>query len=413
MAQPSRRAVVSLLLAAPAAALLGCTATAADANATVRAATSTPTGATASLGSPAGLPQGPLANAGFGPNGSHWPSRTPRPSDRFDLVVEAECNWGAIGKAIAYVTERTTEGKGAVLVKPGTLPGNGAGSSSTPVLQLVGQADRSYRVLVAPRDGSGSVTHTGSLRIDRVKGVSFVGFWPFPNSVVLTSVEDVAWAWSKGQAFNVTAGKGGPARRIELVECVTPELKITESDAWAFRTAGSALEDVAVVGCYVAPSYKPAGSAAHCDTLQLSGDKPQTTVTVRDSVIFASTNAAFIPSAIAAGVMFDHSLVVGGDRMLQRFPVPPEANAFTSGFPSAVNGSGTVGILSARNSTFIGPVRGEWATVESTTVSGSNLARSATGGFTSDPSLSSIDATWLEKVTPVPTDERLRAVWAL
>jgi len=411
MAQPSRRAVIALMVATPAAVLLGCAASVRPVVAS--SPTPTTTGATASVGVAAALPTGALAGAEFGPNGSHWPTRTPKPSDKFDLVIEADCNWAAIGKAITYVTERTKDGKGAVLVKPGALPGNGAGSSSSPVLQLVGQADRPYRVLVAPRDGIGSVTHTGSLRIDRVKGVSFVGFWPFPNSVVLTSVEDVAWAWSKGQAFNITAGKGGTARRIELVECVTPDLKVTESDAWAFRTAGTALDDIAVVGCYVAPSYKPAGSSAHCDTLQLSGDKPQTTVTLRDSVIFASTNAAFIPSAIAAGVLFDHTLVVGGDRMLQRYPAPPEANAFTSGFPSAVNGSGTVGILSARNSTFIGPVRGEWASVESTRVSASSATRSASGGFTSDPSLSSIDAAWLERVTPLPTDDRLRAVWAL
>lgn len=413
MAELSRRALVSLLAAAPAAVLLGCAAPGPAAATSASKPSPTATGSIASLGRSTAVPRGALAGAAFGPNGSHWPSRTPRPAEKFDLVVEADCTWAAIAKAITYVGERTAEGRGAVLVKPGALPGSGAGSSSSPVMQLVGQAGRPHRVLVAPRDGIGSVTHTGSLRIDRVRGVSFVGFWTFPYSVVLTSVEDVAWAWSKGQAFNVTAGKGGPVRGVELVECVTPEPRITESDAWGFRTAGSVLEDVAVVGCYIAPSYKPAGSTAHCDTLQLSGDKPQTSVRLTDTVVFASTNAAFIPSAIASGVMFEHSLIVAGDRMLQRFPVPPEANAFTSGYPSAVNGSGTVGILSARDSTFIGPVRGEWAAVESSTISGSGPVRAAAGGFTSDPSLSTVDAAWLEQTAPTPTDERLRAVWAM
>ena len=403
---------MSLLVAVPVGALLGCTASPAPAAASV-SPTPTVTGSPAAAGIRAGAPTGALATAEFGPNGTHWPSRTPRANERFDLVVESECNWAAIGKAISYVTERTPKGKGVVLVKPGTLPGNGAGSSSAPVLQLVGQADRPYRVLVAPRDGIQSITHTGSIRIDRVKGVSFLGFWTFPNSVVLTSVEDVAWGWSKGQAFNVTAGKGGPARRVELVECVTPDLKLTESDAWAFRTAGNALDDIAVIGCYIAPSYKPAGSSAHCDTLQLSGDRPQRGVTLTDTVVFGSTNAAFIPSGVAENVMFDHSLIVAGDRMLQRYPAPPEANAFTSGFPASVNGAGTKGILSARSSTFIGAVRGEWATVESSTMSGSTAARAAAGGFASDSSLSSIDATWLERATPTPTDDRLRAIWTL
>ena len=40
-----------------------------------------------------------------------------------------------------------------------------------------------------PRDGSASVTFDASIRLDRVMGVSFVGFWTFPNSLVLTGVQ--------------------------------------------------------------------------------------------------------------------------------------------------------------------------------------------------------------------------------
>ncbi|GAA2979887.1 hypothetical protein JOD63_002865 [Microbacterium terrae] len=409
MAELDRRAALLLLGALPAGVLLGCAPDAAPA----ARATPRPTPKTTTLATSGAGPTGALAAASYGPNGTHWPSRTPRATDTFDVVVEADCTWAAISKAIAYVDERSRDGAGAVLVKPGTLPGNGAGSSSAPVIQLVGSSGRASRVLVAPRDGIGSITHTGSIRIDRVKGVSFVGFWTHPNSVVLTSVEDVAWAWSKGQAFNATAGKGGPLSNVEFVECVTPDAKLTESDAWAFRTAGNVLDGVSVIGCYIAPSYKPAGSTAHCDTLQLSGDKAQANITLKDTVLFASTNAGFIPSGLAKNVMFDGSLLVAGDRMLQRYPVPAQANNFTSGAPAAVNGSGTRGILSSRGSTFIGIVRGEWASVQSSTISGSASVPVASGGFTSDPSLAKIDAAWLERTVPVPSDDRLRAIWAL
>lgn len=407
----SRRAALSLMIAVPALTLAACTRT--QNRAVEPTPSSTPrTGVPASLRT-AAVPSGALAAAVFGPNGGHWPTRTPRASDKFDLVVEAECTWADIARAISFVTERTPNGKGLVLVKPGILPGNGAGSSSAPVLQLVGALGRPYRVLVAPRDGVGSITHSASMRIDRVRGVAFMGFWPFPNSLVLSSVEDVAWGWSKGQAFNITAGAGGPARGIELVECVTPDARMTESDAWAFRTAGNLLEDVSVVGSYIAPSYKPAGSSAHCDTLQLSGDHAQNRVTLTDSVLFASTNAGFIPSSLATAVAFNHTLIVASDRMLQRYALPAGANAFTSGVPAAVNGTGTVGLLSATDSTFVGALQGTWASIQNTTVSGNRTAAPASGSVQIDSSLSRIDAGWLEARTPMPTDDRLRAIWTI
>ncbi|MEJ1154269.1 MULTISPECIES: hypothetical protein [Microbacterium] len=409
MGDISRRTALSLLFAAAPVTLISCAPVSPVAQTPTAVPTPTPTPTSLAATS---APRGSLVNAEFGPTGAHWPTRTPLLTDDFDVVVEADCNWTAIGNAIKYVDERSRELTGCVLVKPGVLPGFGAGSSSSPVLQLIGSAGRSSRVVVTPRDGISSVSLEDSIRIDRVIGVSFIGFWTFPNSLVLTSVQDFAWARSKGRAFNITGGDYVPAQQVELVECVTPEAQVTESDAWAFRTGDNAVEGISVVGCYIAPSYKPDGSKSHCDTLQLSGNPLQDGITITDSVIFASTNAAFIPSSNARNVVFDHTLIVAGDRMLQRYPLSAEANAFTSGLPAAVNGAGSVGILSARNSTLIGNLRGEWATVTNTMIS-ADASRMVVqnGSFTTDFALASIDTAWLESKTPMPTDERLLSIW--
>ena len=136
-------------------------------------------------------------------------------------------------------------------------------------------------------------------------------------------------------------------------------------------------------------------------------------MTLTDSVLFASTNAGFIPSSLATAVAFNHTLIVASDRMLQRYALPAGANAFTSGVPAAVNGTGTVGLLSATDSTFVGALQGTWASIENTTVSGNRTAAPASGSVQVDSSLSRIDAGWLEARTPMPTDDRLRAIWTI
>lgn len=347
----------------------------------------------------------------FGPNGSHWPSRTPRPTDTFDRTIECDCSWTAIANAITTLRTVAPNGNVRILVRPGRLTGNGAGSSSRPVLQGVGQTGRGRRILIMPRDGSASVSFDASVRLDRVMGVSFVGFWTFPSSLVLTGVSDFAWAWSKGRAFNVSSNETGAVSNVEFVECVTPESQLTESDAWATRTAGSTVTDLSIIGCYIASMYKPAGSSAHLDTYQLSGTHALRNVVMKDTVIFASTNAAFIPTEIASGVRFEHSLVVAGSRMLQRYPLPSGAYS-SGGWPLAANGSGTNGVLSARDSIMIGSVPGVWASVENSFTS-ATTAYSNSGGWTSDPTLSNVDSAWLEQRTPTPTDEYLRAIWKL
>lgn len=345
----------------------------------------------------------------FGPTGTHWPARTPTRKDRFAFVVEADPTWSSIAAAIERANAVAPNGNAAILVRPGTLPGFGAGSTAKPVLSNVGSARRKTRVLISPRDGVGSVTFSASIRLDRVRGVTFLGFWLAPYSLVLSAVQDFSWAWSKGQAFNITGNSSEPTADVDLVECVTPEARAADGDTWAFRTAGQRIDRVAVIGSYIAPSYKAAGSSAHVDTLQLSGSEGMSGIVFRDTAIFASTNAAFIGYPGASDILFDSSLVVGGRYMLDRFPLPEGANNFTSGYPSAVNGSGTVDILSASGSTFYGPLRGTWKTVSGSTVIGAQAPSVADGAF--DAGATTMSADGFDTISPVPTDDVLRSIW--
>lgn len=358
-------------------------------------------------------PEIPDSGDVFGPTGQRWPSRTPRAYDAFDASVECDCTWEAIAAAIVAVDRAAPDGSARVLVRPGTLSGNGAGSTSEPVLSQVGRDGRASRVLVIPRDGTESVTIDSSLRMDAVVGVAFAGFWTFPKSIVLTSTRDFAWAWSKGQAFNITSGDSGPTEGTEFVECVTPAAAAGDADTWAFRTGSNAFRDIAVRGCYLAPTYKGEDSSAHCDTLQLSGNADMDGLLVEGTVLFSSTNAGFIPTADASGIVFDHTLLVGGDRMLERYPLPDGANAFTSGQPAAVNAAKSTDRMSAKDSIFIGRVRGTFSLAENTTVSASEPPAAINGSFQSDPSLGDVDSSWLQEKAPMPTDDRLRGIWRL
>lgn len=407
----SRRTALSFLIAAPVVAIAGCAAPAPTTAPTTPASTTPASPSQAQPSIVAG--GGDLATGEFGPTGQNWPTRTPAPDAAFDQSVEVDAEWTAIAGGIAQAIAKSPDGDVRVLVRPGVLTGNGAGSTKESVIKDVGVAGRASRVLVMPRDGVGSVTFQDSIRIELVRGVSFVGFWLGTKSMVVSAVQDFAWAWSRGQAFNITSNSSEPTTDVEFVECVTPDARLVDADTWAFRTGGQPYTNISVVGCYVAPSYKNDGSGAHCDTIQLSGDDPMEGLVFRDTVIFSSTNAGLIPSGGATGVVFDHSLVIGGDRMLERYPLPAGANAFTSGPPAAVNGVGSVDQLSAVDSTFVGNVRGTWKSVESSTVSLAKPPEATSGSFTSDTSLSSIDAAWIDSKTPYPTDDRLKAAWIL
>ncbi|MFZ1250213.1 MAG: Ig-like domain-containing protein [Candidatus Microsaccharimonas sp.] len=375
---------------------------------------------------PVAPPSGiPTRVTSYGPNGSHYPSRTPwAGSSTWDYDVTVACSWSAISSAINTAATSYPNGKCRIQVMPGTLPGNGAGSTSTPVIQNVGALNRAFRILVVPRDGAFSITHSASARLEKIKGVTFLGFstWSLgqdgadASSLVITNSQDVAWGWSKGRAFNITSNAANSSF-IEYVECVAPESELNAADRSATRNAnGYATSNVSYVGCYLAPMHKPAGSSAHCDTLQFSGNSTSfKNIYFTDTAIFGSTNAALImtgdgtSTSASDSITFNHALICGGTAATVAYPF----------LPGAYNTSGpTVGFNSkptncvAQNATLIlGKIVPTFASVSSDSRSSSSAPAPQSGTWTADSNLGASQA-WFNTNAPKPTDSTLQSMWA-
>lgn len=354
--------------------------------------------------------------ASYGANGSHWPSRTARPGDNFTSSVEVNCDWISISQAIQDAAARFPGGNCEVVVRPGTLGGNGAGSTSTPVLQNIGATGRATRILVRPRDGAFSIKHTASARIHNVAGVSFVGFCPWglgvaeasSFGVVLTNCKDTSWAWSKTRFANITTS-AGTTDGVELVECVAPLQGARDDDRSAFRNGdGGNTYNVFLDGCYLAGTYKADGSSAHCDTLQLSGPGVFENVDFRDCALFGSTNATYITTEYTSGDLI-HTALIGGLRTALRYPVGSDRSQFING-PVAFNGAPTN--YTASDSTLL---TGKVVPVF-TSVTDSKTAVTAptpkSGAWTVDSGLFDTVAK-IDAAIPFPTDARLQSIWAL
>lgn len=367
---------------------------------------------TASTGAPSRV-------ASYGPNGTHYPSRTPWVGDTggWDYDVEVACTWTAIGTAINTAATQYPNGKCRIRVQPGTLPGNGAGSTATPVLQNLGAANRATRILVVPRDGAFSITHTASARIHNVVGVSFVGFCPWgagvaegsSSGVLITNCRDMAWAWSKTRFANITSS-AGTTDGVELVECVAPAQADRDEDRMAFRNGdGGNTRNVILDGCYFAGNYKANGSSAHCDTLQTSGPGVFENIDFRDTALFGSTNATYITTPATSGDII-HSAFVGGMRTANRYPVGADRSQFING-PVTFNGAPTDYTASA-DSLLVGKVVPVFASVASTKIIAADAAPApASGSWTVDTGLFDTAAK-INAVIPLPTDTSLQAAWA-
>ena len=137
----------------------------------------------------------PAVERSFGPNGTHWPAHTPWIGAAAAHTVDVDCTWAAIAAAIQAVT---TEQAGAgvhIRVRPGTLPGNGSSSGSTPVLRGMGDATWGQNVLVSPLEGWGSVTISAPARLRDVHGVTFARI--NGDRMLLTNGTRSAWAQSR------------------------------------------------------------------------------------------------------------------------------------------------------------------------------------------------------------------------
>ncbi|MBO0983450.1 hypothetical protein [Rathayibacter sp. SD072] len=362
----------------------------------------------------AGVPE-PVAS--FGPNGTHWPSLTPWITGDVDLEVEVECSWAAISEAItSAVSEVGPSDTVRILVAPGELPGGGAGSSSSPMMQDVGSLERENRILVYPRDGFGTVTTANSWRLLRVNGVALGGI--VTNGAFLASgCSGSAFARITTNAYNVYGVDGVEfTENVELVEVVVPDAQLRDEDVSSTRTpteGAGGLRFIYRIGCWTAPAYKEKGSNAHTDTVQFSGQGGNYygEITSIDCIDFASSNTAFQIGS-ASGVRYEHCLVVGADVVKRVFPLPDAAD--TEGGFGASNGPGTEFGCSAVDSTFIGPMgAATWASVTNS-VAGYETSGAAPeeGEWTIDPSILEWTADDVHERSPQVTAEYLAQIWA-
>ncbi|MCC2034044.1 hypothetical protein [Microbacterium allomyrinae] len=397
-----------------------------DRSATLTVTLPTGSGATVALfegvsvPSPSGL---------FGPDGSHWPARTPRPDDTFGSVVEVDASWPAIAQAIASAVSAHPAGKVKIAVRPGAFAvGRGAQSSDAGVLANVGATGRPWRVLVVPRDGWGTVTASGSLDTADSQGYAFVGIagialmgFDFTRqAVLLRNSTDVAIGWSTFGQLNITANATIDVSDIELVECVLPDQVNSETDRMAFRIANDfSISGVRMRGCYVAPAYKAGGSSSHCDTLQTSrssGSGTHRDLSFEDTVFFQSSSQVLMFENTSS-VTLSHVAVLGGLRGTDRYPLAAGRHVMTAENALHARTDDPVEGVVAIRSTLLGSITAwRFASVDDTTVSKSTSAPVASGAFTVDDDYADRTAPlgedWYAANCPVPSPARLRVIWA-
>jgi hypothetical protein len=359
----------------------------------------------------------PVEVSSFGPNGTHWPSNLPTPflyDTSVPNVIDVACSWSAISTAISGLSSAQVSAGVLVRVAPGDLPGNGSGSTSTPVLQNLGSSSWTKRVTVAPRDGYGTVTigmgSSVGARLHNLSNVCLAGFIAY--SIRPSACNNFALAWTKVTWWlGVSASTNMASSNVELVEVVLPEYSVRDTDSAESATStNGATSNFKFVACYIAPRYRSTGSA-HTDSLQFFGTSTYSNMFFKDTVIFASSNCA-IQTGDMNGLELRHCYIAAQGPALYRYPFPSGYTPPNSGdVTKTFNGGGTG--FKAYDSIFIGGMpysTSPWTLVSNTTVSSSvSLAPGATGAWTVDANL--VNTTPEDFGVPLPTDAYLNSIW--
>lgn len=253
----------------------------------------------------------PAVVASYGPNGTHYPDDAPWVGEQAAHEIVAECDWRAIGRAIQGLTAaRVAEGV-IIRVKAGTLPGAGSTSSATPALSGMGDPEWERKVLVCPQDGFGSVTFSDAgVRFDQCANIALVGFLS-SGGFALTRCIGIAIGWSRFDAANITRG----GRDLAFYELVLGFRQNADDTAGIRPTETFEMTDLRRYGCVFGPSVKPAGSDAHCDTVQLegTGTGPFGPFLNVDCVDYGSSNAAMLLHDRVSQAGYDHCMILAGD----------------------------------------------------------------------------------------------------
>jgi hypothetical protein len=359
----------------------------------------------------------PTEVSSFGPNGTHWPSSIETPflyDTSVPHVIDVACTWTAIANAISSID--ATEASQGVLIRvaPGTLYGNGAGSSSTPVLSNLGSSSWSKRITVAPRDGWGTIEISGGARIYQVKSVCFAGF--DADEIAFHGNDHSALAWTRISEYLAVNGYSGAVLRdVEMVEIATPESFYqpgSPGDFWnCFSNGASEVSGFRWVGCYAAPRFREASSSHHTDCLQFedtNGGVKYEDPVVKDCAFFASSNTALLVNG-ADGLVIENTYILAGSELFDVYPLPSGADS-NAAF-HAINGNNGIN-LQAIDSIIVGnitPQNYDFSYVNNTVTSDGNPPLATTGQFNVDASLDSSNPTPPTK----PTQSYLESIWGL
>ncbi|MET0781288.1 MAG: hypothetical protein ABWZ16_07200 [Microbacterium sp.] len=353
----------------------------------------------------------PVMASSYGANGTHYPDDLPWLGEAAALELIAECSWADIESAVRGLDAATVTEGVVIRVKPGTLTGNGSGSSSQPVLASVGDLSWTRNVLICPLEGFSSVTldATGA-RLDQCARLSLFGMVS-PGTLVMTQCAAMQVGWSRFNGLSITRG----ARGVALYELVLG-FRQDENDTVGIRPIDELeMIDISRHGCVFGPSVKPAESGAHCDTMQLegTGSGPFGPLLSVDCVDYGSSNAAELLHTQVTLADYQHCLILGGQLPWQVYPLRPgdyqgDPNAFAGGCQDVrltecvVAGAvGKMGFTQVQNSTL------SYTPVD-------KQQPSVSGAWSVDESIGGWDRATIMALQEIPDYEipTLRSLWA-
>jgi hypothetical protein len=384
----------------------------------------------------------PVEVASFGPNGTHYPDRTPWIHGAAATVLETDCTWAAIKAAVNSLTDAQVNAGARINIRPGTLPGNGAAAGSRPMMDTVGELTWRRRVLLTPRDGAGSVKFSNNLRVNKMWNVALVGFDLGKYAIQLTGCSYSALAWTVMASLRLSGLNGMLTEGFDLVEWVIRDVAVGDLDPAAFGSGYSStgnytggnswLRYCRSIAGYIAPKYLPVKVTAadgtvtagygHNDSLQLYGNGHYYGFTFRDSAHWGSNNSALQAGGwsgtadpdvgpIPYFMRLSHTLLINaGVASAIRYPTPANAQQADGG--SAINGNGRNGQHYADQVYTTGSLyRTNWQEVSDSRCT--VAARPSTvGAWTQDNAVARwTKATW-DRICPIPTAARTSQIWS-
>jgi hypothetical protein len=350
----------------------------------------------------------------WGPIGSVH-ARTPL---AFAHTVEVPATWLDIQSALASITPAQADAGARVLVRPGTLPGFGAASGSTPVLSAIARRSTKYNIVVAPRDGWGTVAVAGAHRMAGVKGVTFLRI--NADYVRFTDSSYSVWSQSKVSLGGMIVASGENVEYCDFHEVVMPHVRTdSANDPFGYAAGdGVWINHSTWSNMYIAPVFRPTGNSNHLDTIQMYGTGAYRGLHIKDSVIWGSQNCSLQLGGTGAGdpnagtpfLTVTNSYVASQRDWVDAGIGAVPAGAYVPLGRQVINGNGEPGQLHFRDSVVIGTI------YTNTTTKYGNVVGTVTSDTTPPPVTSGawlVDANLMQNtpIPPSPSDAYLASIW--